>query len=294
MPSKTIISCAVTGSFDTLRKNPAVPVTPRQIADSAIEAGRAGAAIAHIHVRDPETGAPSMSLELYREVVDRIRQSGVDMVINLTTGAGARYVPSADDVRVGGPGTTFCPPEQRVEHVLELKPELCSLDVGTMNFGEHAFLNLPEHLRIMARLIRDAGTKPELEVFDVGHIALARRLIDEGVIDAPPLFQLCLGIPHGAMASPETLMFMRSQLPADAAWCAFGISHHEFPIVALSALLGGHVRVGLEDNLYVRKGQLAPDNACLVRRAVSILDDLDLEPATAQDARAQLGLRAPA
>ncbi|WP_029057104.1 3-keto-5-aminohexanoate cleavage protein [Stappia stellulata] len=291
MADKVIITCAITGSFDTPSKSDAVPVTPKQIADSAIGAAKAGAAVAHIHVRDPETAAPSMDIALYREVVERVRDADVDIVLNLTTGAGARYVPSADNMQVGGPGTTLCSPEERVSHVLELKPELCTLDIGTMNFGEHAFLNLPAHLRTMARLVEDAGTKPELEVFDIGHIVLAKKLIAEGALTGTPLFQICLGIPYGADATPQSHLFLQSQLPQNANWAAFGIGRQEFDIVALSAVCGGHVRVGLEDNLYLSRGVLAPDNASLVRRAVQILEGLGKETANAAEARKILELR---
>lgn len=290
MADKVILTCALTGSFDTPSKSPAVPVTPQQIAEQAIDAARAGAAVAHIHVRDPKTAAPSMELALYREVVDRIRDADVDIVLNLTTGAGARYVPSAENMRVGGPGTTLCAPEERVAHVLELKPEICTLDIGTMNFGQHAFLNLPDHLRTMAKLVEAAGTKPELEVFDIGHVVLARKLIAEGVLTGRPLFQICLGIPYGADATPANHLHLQSQLPEGANWAAFGIGRSEFDMVALSALCGGHVRVGLEDNLYLSRGQLAPDNASLVRRAVQILEGLGKETATAAEARNMLEL----
>ncbi|MCA1297083.1 BKACE family enzyme [Stappia indica] len=291
MADKVIITCAITGSFDTPSKSDAVPVTPKQIADSAIGAAKAGAAVAHIHVRDPETAAPSMDIALYREVVERVRDADVDIVLNLTTGAGARYIPSAENMKVGGPGTTLCSPEERVSHVLELKPELCTLDIGTMNFGEHAFLNLPSHLRTMARLVEEAGTKPELEVFDIGHIVLAKKLIAEGALTGTPLFQICLGIPYGADATPQSHLFLQSQLPQNANWAAFGIGRQEFDIVALSAVCGGHVRVGLEDNLYLSRGVLAPDNASLVRRAVQILEGLGKETANAAEAREILELR---
>ena len=293
MSEKTIVTCAITGSFDTARRNPAVPVTPREIADSAIEAARAGAAIAHIHVRDPETKLASMELALYREVVERIHDSGVDVVINLTTGAGARFIPSAENVQIGGPGTTLASPERRVEHILELRPEICTLDIGSINFGEQAFLNLPGHLRTMADLTREVGVKPELEVFDIGHVGLAKQLIKEGHIDTPSMFQICLGIAHGAPATAEALVYLRSQLPENCAWGAFGISHQEFPIVAMTAAMGGNVRVGLEDNLYLSRGTLAPDNATLVRRAVDICHALNQEIASPAETRAILGLSGP-
>lgn len=290
MTDRTIVTCALTGSFDTPKKNPAVPVTPRQIAQSALDAASAGAAIVHIHVRDPETGAPSMELALYREVVERIRERNGDVILNLTTGAGGRFVPGEADPAVAGPGTTFVTPEARTRHVGELKPEICTLDIATMNFGEHLFLNTPSHLRAMARAIREAGVKPEIEVFDLGHIELARHLITEGHLARPPLFQLCLGIPWGAPATPETLVAMRARLPEDAVWSAFGIGRAEFPMLAVAAGMGGHVRVGLEDNLYLGRGKLAPSNAALVEKAVSLLAHIDREPATPAEARAILGL----
>jgi len=275
-----IITCALTGGAALSGKNKAVPVTPEQIADSGIE------------VRDPQTGQPSMRAELYRETVQRIRDSGVDVIINLTTGPGARFVPGDDDPRTGGAGTTLKPWPDRVVHVEELKPEVCSLDVGSMNFGEHVFVNTPAHLRKMAEAIKATGTKPELEVFDLGHIRLARRLVEDGLVVPPPLFQLCLGIPWGAPATPETMLAMRNSLPAGALWAGFGIGPAQFPMVAQAVLLGGHVRVGLEDNLYLRRGVPAPSNAALVERAVTIIDELGEQPASASEARRILELGA--
>jgi uncharacterized protein (DUF849 family) len=288
-----IITCALTGGAPFTGKNKAVPVTPQDIADSAIGAARAGAAVVHIHVRDPETGQPSMRPDLYRETVERIRDSGVDVIINLTTGPGARFVPGDDDPRVGGAGTTMKPWPERVTHVEELKPEVCSLDVGSMNFGEHVFVNTPAHLRKMAEAIRNTGTKPELEVFDLGHVRLARRLVEDGLVAPPPLFQICLGIPWGAPATPETMLAMRDQLPAGALWAGFGIGAAQFPMVAQAVLLGGHVRVGLEDNLYVRRGVPAPSNAALVEHAVAIIDQLGEKPASVSEARGILELGTP-
>jgi uncharacterized protein (DUF849 family) len=290
MMSSTIISCAVTGSAPTPSKNPAVPVTPAEIAASAIDAAKAGAAIVHIHVRDPETTRPSMDPALYREVTARIRDSGTDVIINLTTGPGARYIPSADVPGQASADSTMCTPEQRVVHVEELAPEICSLDVATMNFNQHVFLNHPDHLAIMANRIRTAATKPELEVFDTGHIVLARKMIDDGLIAPPPYFQFCLGISYGAPASVESMLLMRDMLPAGAIWSAFGISRHQFPIVAAAVLLGGNVRVGLEDNIYLDKGVLAPSNAALVDRAASIVTALGGSVATVAEARTMLGL----
>jgi uncharacterized protein (DUF849 family) len=288
-----MISCAVTGSADTPSRNPAVPVTPQQIAASAIEAAKAGAAIVHIHVRDLQTTRPSMDAGLYREVVERIRSSGTDVLINLTTGPGARFVPGADDPLKPGPGTTLKSPAERVRHVIELKPDICSLDMGSMNMGSQVFVNTPNHLETMAAAIRDAGVMPELEVFEAGHLLLARRLIDTGLIMPPGLFQLCLGISWAQPATPEAMTYMRSLLPGDCTWFAFGISLHQFPMAAQAVLLGGHVRVGLEDNLYLEKGKLAPSNAALVDKAAKIIAILGEDVATPGEARDILGL-APA
>jgi len=290
MQRKVMISCAVTGSADTPGKNPAVPVTPQQIATSAIDAAKAGAAIVHIHVRDPQTTRPSMDPALYREVVDRIRQSGTDVLINLTTGPGARYVPSLDDPLKPGPGTTMKSPEERVRHVVELKPDICSLDMGSMNMGGYAFINTPGILEAMAIKIRDANVMPELEVFEAGHLLLSKRLIETGHVKTPSLFQICLGISWAQPATPEAMTYMRSLLPADCTWFAFGISLYQFPMVAQAVLLGGHPRVGLEDNLYLAKGKLAPSNAALVEKAAKIIEVLGDEVATPADARKILGL----
>ncbi len=289
--TKTIITCALTGNGDTPRLNPAVPITPEQIANEAIAACEAGASIAHIHVRDPKTGASSTELSLYREVVERIRGSGCPIVINLTTGPGAGFYPSDEDPNRGSKESSMMTPEARVRHVLELRPEICSLDVATMNFGKRAFVNVPEHLVRMATLVEAAGVKPEIEVFDLGHVRLARNLIETRQILKDPLFQFCLGVPWGAEADTESLLLMKNYLPENARWSAFGISRTQFPMVAQSVVLGGHVRVGLEDNLYLGKGELAPGNAALVKRAVSIITSIGAEVATPDEARAILGLQ---
>lgn len=290
MARKVIVTCAVTGGADTAKKNPAVPVTPEQIARAVIDARKAGATIAHIHVRDPRTGMASMEVGYYREVVERVRDSGCDILVNLTTGPGSRFVPSDDDPKVGGPGTTMTPPLERMRHVAELHPDLCSLDVGSMNFGETGFVNTPGHLRIMAKAIAEAGVKPELEVFDTGHVMLARRMIEDGHIASPALFQLCLGIPWGAPATTESMLHMRDLLPPGSMWAGFGISRMQFPMVAQATILGGHVRVGLEDNLYIDHGVLAPSNAALVERAVRIVESLGESVADPVEAREILGL----
>ncbi|HXF89646.1 MAG TPA: 3-keto-5-aminohexanoate cleavage protein [Xanthobacteraceae bacterium] len=290
MQRKVMISCAVTGSADTPAKNPAVPVTPAQIAASAIDAAKAGAAIVHIHVRDPKTGKPSMDGTLYREVVERIRSSGTDVLINLTTGPGARFVPGEADPLTPGPGTTLRRPEERVYHVLELRPELCSLDMGSFNMGDRVFVNTPAHLQQMAIAIRDAGVIPELEVFDTGHLLLAKKFLEQGYVRPPGLFQICLGISWSQPATPEAMLYMRNLLPPDCVWFAFGISLHQFPMVAQTVLLGGHPRVGLEDNIYLEKGKLAPSNAALVEKAARIVEILGDQVATPAEARQLLGL----
>ena len=287
----TILSCAVTGSFTTREHNPNLPVTPEEIANECFAAAKSGAAICHIHVREPETGTPSMNIEYYREVVQRIRASSTDLIINLTTGPGGRYVPSDEDPAQAGPSTTLVSPIVRSEHVVELKPEICSLDLNTMWFGGGAVINHPPAVKAMAERIYASGVKPELEVFDVGHVSLANHLVKTGIIsDSKPLYQLCLGIPWGAPASPESMTLMRNMLPKDAIWASFGISRYEFPMVATATVLGGHVRVGLEDNLYISRGKLASGNAQLVERAVKIINAIGENVATPSQAREIFGL----
>ena len=287
---KTIITCAVTGAGAYTDKMKAVPVTPVQIADECISAAAAGAAICHIHVRDLDHGGTSMDLDLYREVVGLLRARGTDLVLNLTTGAGARYIPSVEDPLKPGPGSTLATPEVRVRHVVELRPEICSLDIATMNFGAHSILNTPTHLREMGAAIRAAGVKPELEVFDIGHIDLAKKLIAEGVLDEPPFFQICLGVPGGSPATPEALLALKQFLPKNAVWGGFGVGASSFPMVAQCVLAGGHARVGLEDNLYMSRGVLASGNAQLVERAVHIVELLGGAIASPSEARQMLGL----
>ena len=265
----TILTCAVTGGAPISGNNPAVPVTPAQIAQQSIDAANAGAAVVHIHVRDPTTGRSSMELELYREVVARIRDSGSDVVINLTTGPGAMFVPGKEDPTAAGPGTEYRLPQVRAQHVVALKPDMCSLDLCTMWFRTRAFINSPEHIAEIARLVRQAGVMPELEVFDSGDIALAKQLISEGVIAAPAFFQIVLGVSYGAAATPETLLYLRNQLPPHFKWTAFGIGPHAYPMLAQALLLGGHVRIGLEDNYYLEKGVKAPHNAALVEESAA-------------------------
>lgn len=290
---KTIITAAVTGSLTMPEQSPHIPITPEQIANAAIDAAKAGAAVAHIHVRDPDTGRPSMAFALYEEVVDRIRSSDTDLVINLTTGPGGRFVPSDDDPKVPAPTSNLQPPAARVDHVIRLKPEICTLDLNTMWFGEGVVMNTPKMASAMAAMIYQAGVLPELEVFDGGDIRLAKDLLKDGVLAAPALFQMVMGIRYGFAGDAETLLYAKNQLPAAARWAAMGISRMSFPTVAMASILGGHVRVGLEDNLYIRKGELATSNAALVERAVQILDLLGASPATPAEAREILGLQAP-
>jgi uncharacterized protein (DUF849 family) len=288
MRRKVILTCAVTGNITTPEQTPHLPITPEQIATAAIDAAKAGAAVAHIHVRDPGTGRPSMSLDLYREVVDRIRASATDVVINLTTGPGGRFDPDRENPRQAGPGTTLLPPAQRVEHILALRPEIATLDLNTMWSGSAVVINAPWSVTRMAELIYAAGAIPELEVFDSGDIGLAKHLMAQGVLKGPCLFQVCMGIRWGFDWNPETLHYARSILPAGSPWAAFAIGRMEFPMLAQAWLLGGHVRVGLEDNIYLNKGELATSNTVLVERAVRILREFGIETMTAAEARAEL------
>ncbi|MBJ88427.1 MAG: NADPH:quinone reductase [Woeseia sp.] len=291
MNNNVIITCAVTGAGDTVGKHPGVPVTPESVAEAAISAAKAGAAIAHIHVRDPETGQGSRDLELFRQAVELVRASDTDVVINLTAGMGGTWFPSEEDPAMPGPGTDNIGPDERLAHVEALRPEICSLDCGTMNFGDNEiYISTPQCLRRQAELIQQWGVKPEMEVFELGHIRFAQQLIDEGLIDSPPLFQICLGIPWGAPSDTNSMMAMRNALPAGSNWAAFGISRMEMPMVAQAVILGGHVRVGLEDNIYLDRGVLAT-NAQLVERAVEIIERLGARVVGPDEAREQLGLR---
>lgn len=287
---KTIITCAVTGNLTKPEQHPGLPVTPEQIATASLDAARAGAAVVHIHVRDPKTGRPSMDIALYREVIERIRAVNTDLIINLTTGPGGRFIPSDDEPRVAAPGTTLMRPEDRVEHILLLRPDICSLDLNTMNSGGDVVINTPKNVTRMAAVIREAGVKPEIEIFDSGDMNLALDLMKSGVLDGPGLWTFVMGVKYGFSASPETLLYARSLLPAGATWAAFGVGRFEFPMVAQAWLAGGHVRVGLEDNIYISKGVLAESNAALVERARDIVLSLGGELASAQEARDLLGL----
>jgi uncharacterized protein (DUF849 family) len=290
MTRPVIITAALTGGADSTGASPHIPITPAQIANEALAAREAGAAIAHIHVRNPETGKPARDPALYAEVVRLIRAAGSDVLINLTTGPGAGFFPG-EDPNTNAVTRGMATPEERVAHVLALKPDICSLDVATMNFGPRAFVNVPAHLEAMAGMIRAAGVKPELEVFDLGHAALAADMVKRGLFESPPWFQLCLGIPWGAPATAEAMLALKALVPAGAVWSAFGISRQQFPMVAQAVILGGHVRVGLEDNLYLARGKLAEGNAPLVARAARIVHELGERVATPAEARSILGLQ---
>jgi len=284
---KVIITVAVTGSRPTREMNPNLPITPEEIADSAIESFNEGASIVHVHVRHPETSLPSMEVALYEEVVERIRAK-CDMIINLSTGAGGRLYMGSDgqpDMKT----STLASPEKRVEHVLKLKPELCSLDIGTMNFGDGVFVNAQHVVDKMAEMIRDAGVKPEVEVFEVGHIQTANRLLALGLVEKPAHFQLCMGTMAGIAATPKNAVHFSECLPQGHTWSIFGVGRAQFPMVAMGVLLDGHVRVGFEDNLFIKKGVLAKSNAELVKRTVNIIRDLNKDVASVEEAREILG-----
>ncbi len=287
---KVIITCAVTGNLTTPDQTPYLPITPRQIADSCLGAADAGAAIVHIHVRDPQTGRPSMALDYYGEVVERIRAANPELILNLTTGPGGRFVPSADDPKVAGEGTTLTLPERRVEHIAALRPEICTLDLNTMNSGKEVVINTPATVRRMAKVISDAAVKPEIELFDSGDIALMHDLLKDGTLKGPILCSFVMGVRYGFQPGPDTVLYARNLLPADAQFTAIGLGRASFPAVAQSYLAGGHVRVGLEDAVYLSRGRLAETNAELVAKARRIVEDLGGEIATFADARRIVGL----
>jgi uncharacterized protein (DUF849 family) len=289
--SKTILTCAVTGNLTKPEMTPYLPITPKQIADSCLGAAEAGAAVVHIHVRHPDTGKPSMELDHYSEVMHLIKAQNKELIINLTTGPGGRFIPSEDDPKVFAAGTTLCHPLKRVEHVAKLKPDICSLDLNTMNSGADVVINTPANVRKMAQVIKEAGVMPELEIFDTGDLNLAKDLIKEGVLEGPGLYTFVMGVKYGLNTDPATLLYMRDQLPQGAKWAAFGIAKAEFPIVAQAWLYGGHVRVGMEDNIYLDRGVLCESNAQLVSRANRIIKDLGGELATSREAREILDLK---
>jgi uncharacterized protein (DUF849 family) len=292
---EAFVTCAVTGAGDTVDRSEHVPVRPEQIADAAIEAAHAGAAIAHIHVRDRGTGKGGRDPALYRAVVERIRASGVDVVLNLTAGMGGDLVLGGDESPLppDEAGTDMAGAVERLAHVEELLPDICTLDCGTMNFaagGDYVMVNTPGMLRAMAARVRELGVRPELEVFDTGHLVFVHELIRDGLIDDPPMIQLCTGIPYGAPDDLGTLLAMVNRLPANAIFSAFSIGRMQLPFVALAALAGGNARVGLEDNLCLSRGRLAT-NAELVERAVHILESMNVRVLGPEEVRAKLALR---
>ena len=292
MNNEVIVTCAVTGAGDTLGKHPEVPVTPEQISNAAIAAAKAGASVAHIHVRDPETGLGSRDVNLFKEVVERIRDSETDVVINLTAGMGGDWVPSEENPSMPGPGTDMIGPEERLAHVKEIHPEICSLDCGTMNFGNgnEIYISPPGYLREMASMIQEWGVKPELEVFELGQIRFAKQMIKEGLINEPPMFQICLGIPWGAEQTVDAMKVMKDELPTNSSWASFGIGRMQMPMAAAAVAMGGNVRVGLEDNLYLEKGVLA-SNDQLVTRVIEIIDRMGSRVLSPQETRDKLKLK---
>jgi uncharacterized protein (DUF849 family) len=292
---EAFITCALTGAGDTTGRSDLVPVTPEQIAASALEAATAGAAVVHVHVRDPKTGKGSRDPKLFREVVERVRASGVNVVLNLTAGMGGDLVLGGDEnpLPPAHEGTDMAGASERLRHVEELLPEICTIDCGTMNFaagGDYVMTNTPAMIRAMAARVQSVGVRPELEVFDTGHLVMVKELIKEGVIDDPPLIQLCMGIPYGAPDDPVTLLSMVAQLPPGAIFSAFSIGRMQLAYVAMAVLAGGNVRVGLEDNLYLSRGKLA-SNGQLVERAVGILEHMNVKVLGPDEIRTRLRLR---
>lgn len=292
MKQKILVTAAVTGAGDTTEKSGYVPVTPKEIAQSAIESAKAGATVAHVHARDPKTGGISHDLDHYREIVERIRESETDVIINITSGGGGDFIPSLAHPSSGGEGTDMQVPRERHEPVGSLLPEMCTLDCGSVNFGDMVYMSPTDWLREQAKLIQESGVKPELECFDTGHLRFAKQLIDEGLVDGDPMFQFCLGIPWGAEADEETMLYMKNRLPENAHWSAFGIGRMQMPILEMAAQHGGNVRVGLEDNLYLGKGVFAT-NEQLVDQAIKKLHETGLEAMTPAEARIHYQLRNP-
>ncbi|QOZ30804.1 3-keto-5-aminohexanoate cleavage protein [Bradyrhizobium sp. CCBAU 53421] len=290
---KVIITCAVTGNLTTPEQTPHLPITPQQIAEACLGAADAGAAIVHIHVRDPLTGRPSMLLDHYVDVVQRIRARNPALILNITTGPGGRFVPSRDEPKIAAEGTTLMVPEQRVEHIAVLRPDICTLDLNTMNSGREVVINTPPNVRRMAKVITEAGVKPEIELFDSGDIALMRDLIADGTLTGPVLCSFVMGVRYGFQPAPETVLYARNLLPHDAEFTAIGIGKAAFTTVAQSYLAGGHVRVGLEDAVYLSRGQFATSNAEMVVKARRIVEDLGGEIATIEEARRIVGLPHP-
>lgn len=292
MNGKTVLTCAVTGNLMTPEISPHLPVTPAQIAKQALDAAKAGASIVHLHVRDPKTAKGSMDLDLYRELVERIRDQNEDIILNLTTGEGGRFVPSVDEPRLAAPGSTLCAPEKRVAHVEAMRPEICTLDFNTMWSGQASVINAPWNLEKMAERIYSAKVKPEIEIFDSGDLHMVKDFVARGIIKTPLMVQIVLGVRFGAVANPQTMAYLVSQLPNGTEWAAFGIGRMAFPMLAQAYLLGGHVRVGMEDTAYIRKGEHCTSNAQLVEKGISIIESLGGAIASPNEARSILGIPA--
>ena len=294
MVKKVVLTCAVVGENNYNRSHPNFPITPQQIADAAKEAEEAGASCVHLHVRDPETGIGTRNPDLFLEMATRVREAGVKAVMNITCGGGANFKPHPDDESRGGPGTDIASADERVRHIEMTLPEMCTIDVTTQNQmdgeSEYVYLNTAQTLRKMARRFQELGVKPEIEIFAPGDVLLANKMLEDGYFDAPPVYQMVTGTRWGLPSTAETLIYMKSLLPAGAHWAAFGIGRMQFPMVAQAALLGGNVRVGLEDNLYLRKGQFAT-NGQLVEHAKKIIESLGMEVATPDEAREMFGLK---
>jgi len=294
MNQKVILTCAVVGEGNYNRSHPNFPVTPQEIADAALEAEQAGASAVHLHVRDPETGDGSRDPDLFLDMVTRVRDNNVNAVINVTCGGGAMLHPDPEDESRALPSSDVATAEERVRHIDMTRPEVCSLDVTTQNqvdgTQDYVYLNTPYTLKKMAREFQGMGVKPELEVFAPGDILLAKHMIEEGYIDGNPMFQIVMGTSWGLPATPETMIYMRDLLPTNAIWAAFGIARMQMPMVAQATLLGGNVRVGLEDNLYLSRGVFAT-NGQLVERARGIIESMGAQVATPDEAREILGLK---
>ncbi len=294
MNHEVFVTCAVTGAGDTVGRSPHVPVTPEQIAASAVDAAKAGAAVVHIHVRDPKTGAGARDPALFRQAVERIRSSDVDVVLNLTAGMGGDLVLGGSEtpLPLNEAGTDLAGASERLAHVEQLLPEICTLDCGSMNFaagGDYVMLNTPDALRAMAKKVKALGVRPELEVFDTGHLVFVNELVKEGLLEDPVMIQLCMGIPYGAPDDPSTLMAMVNALPEGAVFSAFSIGRMQLPYVAMACIAGGNVRVGLEDNLYLSRGVKAT-NAQLVERAITILEAMNVRVMGPDEVREKLKL----
>jgi uncharacterized protein (DUF849 family) len=290
MARKTILTAAITGNLMTPDISPNLPVTTQQIADQALDAAQAGAAIVHLHVRDPKTTKGPMRLDLYEDLVGRIRDKNKDVLINLTTGEGGRFIPSDDNPQIAANGSTLCGPEKRVAHVEALRPDICTLVFNTMWSGQASVINNPRNLEIMAQRIYTCGVKPEIEIFDSGDLHMVKDFVERGIIKTPLMVQMVLGVRFGAVANPATMAYLVGQLPLGTQWAAFGIGRAAFPMLAQAWLLGGHVRVGMEDTAYIRKGEYCVSNAQLVEKAARMIDDLGGALASADEACEILGI----